>query len=279
MLAHIEQRTPDLSRAEQRVAHWVLEHPKQASTATLKEVANNCGTSEPTVIRFCRHVGLDGFREFTIRMTEAISRPAIYVHRNVSKDDTASDAVSKVMDTTIRTLVDIRARASSMPFEEAVAAMVSARQLVFVGLGASGHVAEDASHKFFRLGVPCTALTDMPTTLQFAAIAQESDVLLLISRSGDWQETQSVARLAKERGATVIAVTAPGSPLARMADIVFACQIVDDASVYTPMSSRLAHLTLLDALQVSLALAQGDDAVENLKRSKDAIREWPDRKF
>ena len=39
MLNEIQDRTPELSRAEQRVARWVVQHPKQASRATLAEVA------------------------------------------------------------------------------------------------------------------------------------------------------------------------------------------------------------------------------------------------
>jgi RpiR family carbohydrate utilization transcriptional regulator len=273
MLTHIEDRVPSLSRAEQRVARWILEHPKQAASATLAEVAGECGTSEPTVIRFCRHVGLGGFREFTLRLTEALSRPAVYVHRNVSKDDTASDAVSKVMDASIRVLIDVRAQSTSMPFDQAVAAMKSARQLAFVGLGASGHVASDACHKFFRLGIPCTTLTDTPTILQFAAIAGRDDVLVIVSRSGQSAELDRAAKLSSSRGAVVIALTDPGSNLASAANLLFPTRTFIDDGVYTPMSSRLAHLALLDALQVALALAQGDAAVDNLRRAKDAIRE------
>ena len=277
MLSLIEQRLPDLSRAEQRVARWVLEHPRQAANSKLAGVAAACEASEPTVIRFCRHIGLSGFREFTIRLTEALSRPAVFVHRSVSRDDTTLDAVSKVMDASIRALIDVRAVSSSMPFEAAVAAMSAARQLVFVGLGASGHVASDAAHKFFRLGTPCTAATDPPTALQMAAIAGDSDVFVITSRSGDAAELVRVANLARERGAIVVAVTEPSSPLAHAADIVFPCDTPEDANVYTPMSSRLAHLTIMDALQVSLALSRGDSAVDNLRRSKDAIRISPAR--
>jgi len=271
MLTHIEGRVPSLSRAEQHVARWILEHPKQAASATLAEVAGECGTSEPTVIRFCRHVGLSGFREFTIRLTEALSRPAVYVHRNVSRDDTASDAVSKVMDASIRVLIDVRAQSSSMPFDEAVAAMKFARQLAFVGLGASGHVASDACHKFFRLGIPCTTLTDTPTMLQFAAIAGRDDVLVMVSRSGQSAELERAAKLSSSRGTVVIALTDPGSNLASAANLLFPTRTFIDDGVYTPMSSRLAHLALLDALQVALALEKGDAAVDNLRRAKDAI--------
>lgn len=109
--------------------------------------------------------------------------------------------------------------------------------------------------------------------LQFAAIAHEGDVLVMMSRSGRSQELERTAKFASSRGALVIALTDPGSGLAGAANMVFPTHALDDDNVYTPMSSRLAHLALLDALQVALALAQGETAVVNLRRAKDAIRE------
>jgi RpiR family transcriptional regulator, carbohydrate utilization regulator len=272
MLETIQELAPDLSRAEQRVARWVVEHPNQAARATLAEVARQCGTSEPTVIRFCRHVGLRGFREFTIRLTEALSRPVSNVHRNVSADDTISDAVTKVLDSSIRSLIDTRSRLSAQPFDATVAALSAARQIAFAGLGASGHVAADACQKFFRLGIPCTTLTDTPDLLQFAAIADADDVLVIISHSGAWPELGRAADLARARGATVVGVTDPNSRLAASAHLLLSCAEIEDASVYTPMSSRLAHLAMLDALQVALALSMGEIAIERLRRSKHALR-------
>lgn len=271
MLSDIEQRLPTLSRAEQRVARWVLQHPRQAANSKLAAVAQACDTSEPTVIRFCRHLGLDGFRQFTIRLTEALSRPAVFVHRDVSKDDTASDAVAKVMDASIRALIDVRARATAMPYERCVDAILACKQLVFAGLGASGHVASDAHHKFFRLGIPCSAITDTPTILQFASIATDKDVLIMVSQSGQLDELELSAINARKGGATVIAITEPTSRLSHAAELLFACHMPEDANVYTPQSSRLAHLAILDALQVSLALALGDGAIDKLRRSKQAI--------
>jgi len=271
MLSEIKDMTPELSRAEQRVARWVVQHPKQASRATLAEVARQCGTSQPTVIRFCRSIGLHGFREFTIRLTEDLSRPVSNVHNNVNVDDSASDAVTKVMDASIRSLIDMRATISSLPVDRAVTALASARQIAFAGLGASGHVASDACQKFFRLGIPCTALTNTPDILQFAGVAEAPDVLVIISHGGRWPELSQAAQLASRRGVTVIAVTNQESSLASLASIVFPCEGVEDPSVYTPMSSRLAHLALLDSLQVALALALGEAAIDKLQRSKHAL--------
>ena len=271
MLTTIAKALPRLSPSERRVGQWIVEHPKEAANITLARLARECETSEPTVVRFCRHVGLGGFRELAIRLTEALSSPATYVHRDVSPDDSASDAVIKVMDASIQSLIEMRSQLSSMPIDETVVAMKSARQIAFAGLGASGHVASDACHKFFRLGIPCSSLNDIPMILQFAAITQPDDVLVLLSHTGRWQDFARAAKLARERGATVIALTNPDSDVAREASLLFPCALIEDTSVYTPMSSRLAQLALLDAIHVALALAQGDTASENLRRSKDAL--------
>jgi RpiR family carbohydrate utilization transcriptional regulator len=113
MLSQIARAVPDLSRAEKRVASWVLDHPKQATSATLAHIANECGTSEPTVLRFCRRMGMKGFRELGVRVAESLSVPGSYVHRDVNPDDSISDAAIKVMDASIQSLAEMRAQLSS----------------------------------------------------------------------------------------------------------------------------------------------------------------------
>lgn len=272
MLSQIARAIPDLSRAEKRVASWVLDHPKQATSATLAHIANECGTSEPTVLRFCRRMGMKGFRELGVRVAESLSVPGSYVHRDVNPDDSISDAAIKVLDASIQSLSEMRAQLSSMPIDTAAKAMATARQIAFAGLGASGHVARDACHKFFRLGIPCSSLLDTPMILQFAAIAEPDDVLVLLSHSGRWQEFAQAANIARERDATVIAITNPDSDLADSASILFPCRVIEDTNVFTPTSSRLGQLALLDALLVALALTLGSGATERLRLSKDALQ-------
>jgi DNA-binding MurR/RpiR family transcriptional regulator len=74
MLTMINHALPDLSPSQQRVGHWILKHPKEAANATLARLERECNTSEPTAVRFCRHLGLAGFRELTIRLTESLSQ-------------------------------------------------------------------------------------------------------------------------------------------------------------------------------------------------------------
>jgi len=272
MLGRISQSLGRLSRTEKRVAEWVLAHPRQATESTVAQVARACSTSEPSVIRFCRRMGLSGFRELTLRLTEALSQPGSLVHRDVSATDSTADATAKVVEAAIKSLLDLRSQLSTLPFGRVVARMVEARQFVFTGLGASGHVAADACQKFFRLGVPCSALSDIPDIRQFAAIARPGDVLFFVSKNGNSSELCDAARVARENGAFVVAVTDPEAALATAASAVFACDAAEDTNIFTPRSSRLVHLAVFDALHVATALALGEFSATNLRRSKEALR-------
>ena len=171
----------------------------------------------------------------------------------------------------IRTLVDTRTNLGEFPVDAIVDRLRAARQIVFQGLGASGYVAQDACHKFFRLGIPCASMTDVPSILQFAAIAGPGDVIVVVSATGSWPDTTRASGLAVANGASVVALTDPRSALASAVSLVLPIEPTEDTNVYTPMSSRLAHLAVLDAILVSLALHLGEAASERLRASKDAI--------
>lgn len=271
MLRRLEQQVDSLSRAERQVGEWILANPRAAAGSTLAHLARRCGTSEPTVIRFCRRLGLKSFRELAVSLTAAMTDPARIVHSAVQAGDSAADAVVKVLDAAILSLMETRSELSGLPFEQAAAIFKASRQIVFAGLGASGRVAEDACNKFFRLGTPCSALTDGPSVRQFAAVARDGDCLVLISQSDRWRDIRDSARLARDNNAAVIVVTDPDSELAATADLVFACYPSEDVNVFTPMSSRLTQLALLDALQVSFALNLGTEAVDRLRASKAVL--------
>ncbi|MEM1175990.1 MAG: SIS domain-containing protein [Pseudomonadota bacterium] len=271
MLERIEKTIDQLSPAESRVARWVLEYPRRAADATLAEVASECGTSQPTVIRFCRHVGLAGFRELALRLTEDLSRPGRFVHRDVNEDDRPADVATKIIDSAVRTLLEQRQWLQSTDIQQAASLLANARQIVFAGVGGSGHVSTDACHKFFRLGIPCSALTDVPSIRQSASIAGAGDVFVITSNSGRWSAMEDAAVSVRRLGGAVIAITDPETGLGKAASLAIPCSYREDTGVYTPMNSRLAQLAVLDVLQVATALVLGRPAADKLAKTKQAL--------
>lgn len=269
----IERQAADCSKAELKVAQFVLSDARLVLRMSIAELARHVGVSEPTVIRFCRRLGYSGFRGFKDELLAQSGNMDSVLHQTITENDPVSEAVSKVLESCTRTLLDVSHLAPSLPFEPAAAMLTKAKQIVFAGLGASGFVAQDAQHKFFRLGIPCRTALDTPTILQSAAIAQPGEVFIFISQTGEWPELVNALDRCRAQGVSTLAFTRRGSELAARADLVFDCEVGENTHVYTPMNSRLATLALLDALQVSLAILMGQPAEANLRETKTVLND------
>jgi RpiR family carbohydrate utilization transcriptional regulator len=271
-LNRIAQNRDALSAAERRVADWVLANPQQVVALPLARIAVAAGVSQPTVVRFCRSVGRKGFSDFKVRVAQDLASNAGLVHADVRYGDDATDILAKVMGSNIREMSSVQRNLDPRRVEQAVAVLSAADCIDFYGVGASGIVAEDAHNKFFRLGTPCVVYRDAPTLLQAAAIADERHAVIAVSKTGDSLPVVEACLQAGRNGARVIAVTSPMSPLAAVAEIAILLDVREDTNVYTPMSSRLAQLAVLDVIQVAYALALGPRGIDMLQRSKAALQ-------
>jgi RpiR family transcriptional regulator, carbohydrate utilization regulator len=265
MLERIRASIPALPPAEQRVAKLLLADPRGFAGLPVGELAERAHVSKPTVVRFCRSVGYDGLADFKLKLAGSVNEGVPFVHRAVDDDDKAGDIVVKVVDNAVAALLRYRNAAAGQSFERAIAALAQAgkdgRRIEFYGVGNSGIVAQDAQHKFFRLGVIAHAVSDGHVQVMSATMLEPGDCAVIISNSGRSKDLLDVADIARKKGATVIAVTASGSPLAREAatgqHVLLAADHPEDADRYSPMVSRLLHLLIVDILTTGVALRLG----------------------
>ncbi len=201
VLEKIQYQQEKFSSAERRVAAYVLSESQQVLRMSIAQLARQVEVSEPTVIRFCRRLGYAGFRRFKDELLARSGNLNSVLHQTITASDPVAEAVAKVLQSCTRTLLDVAHTARSMPFEAAANLLQGATQIVFVGLGASGIVAQDAEHKFFRLGIPCRSALDTPNILQSAAIAGPGMVFVFISQTGEWPELIDAIERCHRQGA------------------------------------------------------------------------------
>lgn len=270
MLTRTASIRDSLSAAERRVADWVLAHPHKVVELPLAKIAAEIGVSDPTVVRFCRSAGSKGFTDFKVRIAQNLASQQ-FVHADVRPGDDTGDIVAKVMGRSIRELASLQQRLDAGRIEEAALAMAGAKRIDFYGIGASGSVVQDAQNKFFRLGVPCVAFHDSPTIRQAAAISDAGYAVVAVSKTGHSMDVVEACKQARTNGARVIAITSPLSPLAKAAEISILVDIDEDTGAYTPMSSRLAQLAVLDVIQVAFAIQLGSSGSKKLELAKNAL--------
>ena len=280
ILERVKAALPALPPAEQRVAKLLLTDPRAFANLPVSELADRSHVSKPTVVRFCRSVGYDGLADFKLKLAGSVNEGVPFVHRAVDEDDKPGDLIVKVVDNAVAALLHYRNDAASHAFERAITALTeSARQgrrIEFYGVGNSGIVAQDAQHKFFRLGVHTIACSDGHVQLMSATMLAPGDCAVIISNSGRSRDLLDAAEIARKKGATTIIITASGSPLAQLGQapgqVLLAVDHPEDYDRYSPMVSRLLHLTAVDILTTGVALRLGQQLRPVLQEIKRNLR-------
>ena len=276
MLDRIKASLPSLAPAEQRVGKLVLQDPRAFANLPVTELADRAHVSKPTVVRFCRSVGYDGLSDFKLKLAGSVSEGVPFIHRSVDADDKTADVAVKVIDNTVAAFLKYRNDASFFVIDQAVQALAqthsTGKRIEFYGVGNSGIVAQDAQHKFFRLGMNTIAYSDGHMQVMSASMLGQGDCVVVISNSGRTRDLMDACDIAKKRGATTIVITASGSPLATSGQIHLTADHPESYDRYSPMVSRLMHLLIIDILATTVALRIGETLQPALREMKNNLR-------
>lgn len=276
-LVRIRSLLPGLARAEQRVAHVVLDNPASVAHRSITEVAESAGTSETTVTRFCKAIGVGGYPELRLALAAATAGPTALRERELGGEIRPGDdlirVARKVAFADATAIEETAAQLDMSALASVVDVLVKARRIDLYGIGLSAFVAADFQHKLNRIGRVALAWSDPHTALTAAAVLTPGDAAIGVSHTGSTTDTVDFLAEAARHGATTIAVTNyPRSAITEVASHVITTAARETSFRIGAMASRIAALTVLDCIYVSVArqlatadaaLAAGDLAVRS----------------
>jgi RpiR family carbohydrate utilization transcriptional regulator len=272
ILGEISKARSSLRKSEVKVADFVLSQPEQVMHLRIVDLAQEAQVSEPTIVRFCRAIGCNGFQEFKVRIAQETAVTNNIGQFAIVADDSIEDICSKIADTTIQRLHQIKALLNPQQVAAAANAISSAKRVEFYGFGASGAVATDAQHKFFRLQVATAAYSDPHMQSMSAVTLGEKDVVVAISQSGRTRDLMHSIALAQQHDALVVSLAPENTPVSEAADLPIYINIEEDTDQFTPMTSRIAHLMVIDMLAVAVTQRRGPDFAAHLNAIKRSIK-------
>lgn len=256
----------ELRKSERKVADCVLDDPQAVIHMRIVDLAQTANVSEPTVVRFCRAIGCDGFQNFKVELAQYVANHPRFRQFRLSEQHSARDYTASVFDSIIDSLRRVRESIDPAIIEAAVQALAQARRVEFYGFGASSAVAMDAQHKFFRLQISSAAYADPHIQAMSALSLGKEDVVVAISQTGRTKALLEAIALAQQAGAQVIGLAPGGTPVTEQCDIPIHVNIEEDTDTYTPLPSRIAHLAVIDVLAVGVARTKGPSIDEHLRR-------------
>ncbi len=271
LLTNLADNSIKRSKSAQKIASYVLRDPQSVTGMPIAALAAAVGVSEPTVNRFCTGLGCRGFPDFKVQLAGELAARRPRVARNVDPEDSTAVIAHKIFDATHASLQAAEAGLDAASIDRAVALLDEARSITLCGAGASASVALDAQHKLLRFGIPVSAHSDELNQRVAATSLREGDCLVCISYTGRTRALLEVAQLATDAGASVMGITSPDAPLAEHCDLVLPVQTDEDTELYTPMSSRIAQLAIVDIVTTRLAVGRGEAFANHLRNVKQSL--------
>jgi DNA-binding MurR/RpiR family transcriptional regulator len=275
-LVRIRSLLPDLAPAEQRVATVVLANPALVARSSITELAEAATTSETTVIRFCKTIGLRGYPGLRIALAADAARAEARVDRHLGSDITPSDdlaeVVGKVAFADARAVEETARHLDVEALRKVVAAVAAAGRVDIYGVGANAFVAADLQQKLHRIGRVSFAWSDTHIMLTSAAVLSPGDVAIGLSHTGATADTVEALRVARGHGATTVALTSfPRSPIRQVSDHLLTTVAPETTFRSGATASRIAQLTVIDCLFVGIAQLHLDSARKALKATYEAV--------
>ena len=269
LLVRLRGIRPSLSPAEDRVAEKVLANPRAAAALTISELATAATTSETTVLRFCRRLGLPGYPQLRLALAEESAQPRSHGAQDtdISAKDTIDDIIAKVAFADASAVEDTAQQLDRDALAATSGAIAAASRVDIYGIGASAVVGMDLQQKLHRIGVVAFAWNDPHIALTSATLLGKGDVAIGISHSGTTSETIESLEVARGRGATTVAITNfPLSLLAARADHLLTTAARETSLRSGATASRIAALTVVDCLYIAVAQ-------RHLTRVRKAVQE------
>lgn len=262
-----------LSKAEKKIADFILSTGFSVSEMTLSELAKTAGVSDPSVVRFTKALGFKGFSDFKnhvlldIGKERSSAQTDKFIDLNFSQSDTFDSIPEKVVSSTISGLQDTMKIFNYEAFKHAVNAIVSANRIEVFGVGNSGSIALDFVSKLVRIGLNANYYADNHLSQLSTVSLSDKDVAIAISHSGSTIDVVDTLRIAKEAGAKTIALTNyKAAHISSYADVELLTGDHETTFYSETMISRISLLAIVDMLYMGILLSDYETFTSRLHK-------------
>ncbi len=258
-LLNIQSIYPSMTKAEKKVAEFVLQHHRDVRFMSIDDLADACGVSLTSVFRFCKALKLKGYQDFRVQLTLSLSNTpdspnevdveAEMLPGSVTRSDTMNTMVQKVLQSHLSPLYESAVLVDEAALLRASEFIQNSDQVRFFGVGGSSLTAMEGMYKFLHIMPNVYCLADVHMQIMASSTLNEHDVAIFISYSGSSKELVEMAKRAHSANCRTIGITQySNSPMTKYMDVVLLCGGYEPPLQEGASPSKTAHLFMLDLL-------------------------------
>ena len=261
-----------LTAAERKVADYVLSQHTQVQFMSITQLADECGTAEATISRFCRSLKLKGFNAFKIELAKHSVGGTSAHSLSETSSDTQAGRIADVGRLAVDAVNQTLELVEPTKVLRAVEMLESAPHVMCIGAGGSMILASECAHLFSTITGKFYAVSDSHSQMSAAATMGQQDVIILFSYSGATTSGIQVLELAKARGIRTILITRFNkSPAAKLANVVLRCGSNEGPFQFGSVPAKIAQLIVVDVLFQEFLHRNPESSEENIHRIASAL--------
>lgn len=275
MLERVTAARPTFSTSLIRVADAVSGNPEFAAHTGIVEFAQAAGTSVGTVNRFCRAIGLDGYKALRLALAGELGQAAADLDADptgeIEPSASARDTVNLIAASSVNAIRRTATLLDTEALSRLAAAVDAARQVQVFAFGGSAQVARYLADQLTGIGIVTLTTPDVTTAAAYAVTLGAEDVAIAISHSGTAQHALDLLSVARERGAFTAGITSSAyAPLAVEADLTLVTTARAATARYRGTAGRHAQLFVTDTLYVRVSQRRASEAARLLNLAGQA---------
>lgn len=284
-LKQLKKHIPDLPRAQQAAAKYIIDNPSDFGLDAIRETASKAGVSTYTLIRLAEGMGLDNyetlrapFRQSLVMATDDMARQhwlemlAQHGEQGRVQADAAANAINSVQQSL-----------KQLDFStiQRVVALLTSAEHVYLTAVRSSYAVAFYLHYVGRMVLPSLRLIPQQMTSAIDDLngATADDVLIAITTTPYSRETIEACQFARRKGMKVVLIS--DSEIVSPDFQADATLLAETQSThhFTGYSGMMAVIETLLAMLV----AQGGEAATQRIQSYDKLREennayWSEQK-
>lgn len=274
ILSLIRTSYPVFSASQKQVADFVLKNPDRVMISSMSDLAQECGVSEPTIMRFLHKLKYDSYQVFRVNIAQELgtgSTKNLY-SEEIQEGDGIDVIKNKVLTVTAQSLMDCTELIDDFAVDRMAQGLLAADRIMAIGLGGSYAEAWDFAHKMQRLGLPAFASNDSHMINIMCTNLCPKDILVVFSHSGESREILDAVAIARKNGASIAAITSyPNSKVVKECNWSLLSTSYETNYRSDAMTSRIIQMTLTDILYICMAQRMGAKAEQSINLTRLAV--------
>lgn len=209
----------DLTKSERKVAATILKNPALVVNENIAQLAKRAQVSEPSICRFCKRFGAEGFPAFKLILSATVSAENLKKVEAVKQGDTVGDVISKVIGATKNSVSSAERATDEGTIARAIDVVSQSRRIVVLSQGLTSFIGVDFVNRMLNLGFFCQAYTDRQSMMLAVSSLRSGDVVLAISATGKNKDVLEASLEARATGSCVLAICPEETPISECATV------------------------------------------------------------